>query len=44
MSEEGRYEAMIEFIRSFPTLSGHPPMQMEELSNGIAMFEALEDV
>lgn len=44
MSEESKYEAMVEFIGSFPTLSRNPPLTLEELSDGIAMFEALSDI
>jgi hypothetical protein len=44
MSEESKYEAMVEFIGSFPTLSRNPPLTLEELSDGIAMFEALSDM
>ena len=42
--EEARYRAMIEFVGTFSTLSGNPPETMEELSDGVAIFEALSEM
>mmetsp|Transcript_9049 Transcript_9049/g.12834 ORF Transcript_9049/g.12834 Transcript_9049/m.12834 type:complete len:587 (-) Transcript_9049:56-1816(-) len=42
--EDARYEAMVEFLGCFPTLSGAPPTEISELSDGVAMFEALSEI
>ena len=42
--EEARYRAMAEFIGTFPTLSGPPPTDLSELSDGVAVFEALSEM
>lgn len=41
---EGAYEAMVEFVGSFPTLSGPPPSDISELGDGVALFEALSEM
>ena len=43
-SDEARYGAMVEFIGTFPTLSGLPPQDIGELSDGVAFFEALSEM
>lgn len=42
--DEARYEAMVEFLGCFPTLSGAPPTEISELSDGVALFEALSEI
>jgi len=42
--EEFRYDAMVEFVGSFPTLSGTPPTDIGELADGVALFEALSEI
>ena len=44
MSQDEVYEAMVEFLGTFPTLSGAPPTDIEELSDGVALFEALSEM
>lgn len=44
MSDEARYDAMVEFLGTFPTLSGAPPSDIAELCDGVAMFEALSEM
>mmetsp|Transcript_9908 Transcript_9908/g.14924 ORF Transcript_9908/g.14924 Transcript_9908/m.14924 type:complete len:624 (-) Transcript_9908:99-1970(-) len=44
MSDEARYDAMVEFIGCFPTLSGDSPSSLNDLSDGVTMFEALSDI
>lgn len=44
MSDEERYEAMVEFMGCFPSISGSPPSNLEELSDGVVMFEALSEI
>ena len=44
MSDEERYEAMVEFIGCFPSISGPPPSDLEELNDGVVMFEALSEM
>ena len=41
MSDE---DAMVEFIGTFTTLSGSPPESMSDLSDGVALFEALSEM
>ena len=41
---EGRYRAMVEFLGTFPSLSGSPPAEMADLSDGVALFEVLSDM
>lgn len=42
--DDARYEAMTEFLGTFPTLSGPPPAHLSELGDGVAMFEALSEM
>lgn len=42
--EQARYRAMVEFIGTFPTLSGAPPADISELADGVAIFEALSEM
>lgn len=45
MSEqEARKAAMLEFLGFFPTLSGAPPANFSDLSDGVALFEALSEM
>jgi len=44
MGDEARYAAMVEFLGTFPTLSGAPPKTMEDLSDGVALFEVLSEM
>ena len=41
---EERYDAMLEFLGHFPTLSGPPPSDMKDLSDGVVMFEVLSEM
>lgn len=41
--EEARYRAMVEFIGSFPTVSS-PPVDISEMADGVAIFEALSEM
>lgn len=43
-ADEARYGAMVEFLGTFPTLSGSPPQDISELSDGVALFEALSEI
>eukprot|EP00545_Synedropsis_sp_CCMP1620_P013660 CAMPEP_0119013002 /NCGR_PEP_ID=MMETSP1176-20130426/7736_1 /TAXON_ID=265551 /ORGANISM="Synedropsis recta cf, Strain CCMP1620" /LENGTH=595 /DNA_ID=CAMNT_0006966047 /DNA_START=195 /DNA_END=1982 /DNA_ORIENTATION=+ len=43
-NNDARYGAMVEFIGCFPTISGSPPAGIEELSDGVALFEALSEI
>jgi hypothetical protein len=43
-SNEARYTAMVEFLACFPTLSENPPSNIEELGDGVALFEALSEM
>ncbi|KAG7366431.1 HOOK domain containing protein [Nitzschia inconspicua] len=36
--------AMVEFIGTFPTLSGAPPTEFSDLSDGVALFEVLSEI
>ena len=36
--------ALLEFLGTFPTLSGVPPQALEELADGVALFEALAEL
>lgn len=42
--DEARYSAMVEFIGSFPTLSGDPPSDISDLGDGVIFFEALSEM
>jgi len=39
-----RHHAMVEFLGTFPTLSGAPPVELSDLSDGVALFEVLSEV
>lgn len=36
--------AMVEFLGTFSTLSGAPPESFADLSDGVALFEALSEM
>ena len=38
------HRAMVEFIGTFKTLSGAPPEELSDLSDGVALFEALSEM
>ena len=42
--DDARYGAMVEFIGTFPTLSGAPPGTLADLSDGVALFEVLSEM
>ena len=42
--EEARHKAMVEFVGTFPTLSGSPPEDMADLSDGVVLFEVLSEM
>jgi predicted nucleic acid-binding Zn-ribbon protein len=45
MAEDGaRHEAMVEFLGTFTTLSSAPPETLTDLSDGVALFEALSEI
>mmetsp|Transcript_39224 Transcript_39224/g.44727 ORF Transcript_39224/g.44727 Transcript_39224/m.44727 type:complete len:574 (-) Transcript_39224:295-2016(-) len=47
MSEDeknARYNAMVEFLACFPSLSENPPSSIEDLGDGVALFEALSEI
>jgi hypothetical protein len=44
MSDDAKHAAMVEFLGTFPTLSGTPPKSLDELSDGVALFEALSEM
>jgi|TARA_B110001450_G_C17250531_1_gene331345 hypothetical protein len=39
-----RQHAMVEFLSTFPTLSGTPPTELSDLSDGVALFEVLSEM
>jgi len=39
-----RQRAMVEFLGTFPTLSGAPPLELSDLSDGVALFEVLSEI
>eukprot|EP00546_Thalassionema_frauenfeldii_P006933 CAMPEP_0178920830 /NCGR_PEP_ID=MMETSP0786-20121207/15218_1 /TAXON_ID=186022 /ORGANISM="Thalassionema frauenfeldii, Strain CCMP 1798" /LENGTH=600 /DNA_ID=CAMNT_0020594931 /DNA_START=58 /DNA_END=1860 /DNA_ORIENTATION=+ len=41
---DARCNAMVEFLACFPSLSGNPPSSIEDLSDGVALFEALSEI
>ena len=43
-NDDARYGAMVEFLACFPTISGTPPASIEDLSDGVALFEALSEM
>lgn len=42
--EEARHMAMVEFLGTFPTLTGSPPEDMADLSDGVVLFEVLSEI
>lgn len=43
-NNDARYGAMVEFLACFPTISGTPPSTIEDLGDGVALFEALSEI
>ncbi len=43
-NNDARYGAMVEFLACFPTISGTPPSTIEDLGDGVALFEALSEM
>ena len=43
-SDEERYDAMLEFLGCFPTISGSIPSDIGELNDGVVMFEVMSDM
>ena len=41
---EARHGAMVEFLGTFPSLSGSPPVSLADLSDGVALFEVLSEM
>ena len=39
-----RQHAMVEFLGTFPTLSGAPPSELPDLGDGVALFEVLSEM
>ena len=44
MSDEERYEAMVEFINCFPSISGPAPSTLQDMNDGVVLFEALSEM
>jgi hypothetical protein len=44
MSEEAKHAAMVEFVGTFPTISGTPPKSLQDLSDGVILFEVLSEM
>jgi hypothetical protein len=44
MGDDAKHAAMVEFLGTFPTLSGAPPKTIEELSDGVVIFEAMSEM
>lgn len=42
--DAARQHAMVEFLGTFPTLSGAPPENLSDLSDGVALFEVLSEI
>jgi len=42
--DEFKFEAILQFIGRFPTLSGSPPLKIEDLDDGVALFEILSEI
>mmetsp|Transcript_29256 Transcript_29256/g.79142 ORF Transcript_29256/g.79142 Transcript_29256/m.79142 type:complete len:590 (+) Transcript_29256:201-1970(+) len=42
--DAARQHAMVEFLGTFPTLSGAPPEEFSDLSDGVALFEVLSEI
>jgi hypothetical protein len=43
-ADDAKHAAMVEFLGTFPTLSGIPPKTLDELSDGVALFEVLSEM
>lgn len=43
-NNEARYKAMVEFLGTFPSLTGSPPAEMADLSDGVVLFEVLSEM
>lgn len=43
-NEGARHTAMVEFLGTFPTLTGSPPEEMVDLSDGVVLFEVLSEM
>jgi len=43
-SDDTRYQAMVEFLGTFSTLSGSPPEELSDLGDGVVLFEALSEI
>jgi hypothetical protein len=39
-----KFEAILQFIGRFPTLSGSPPLKIKDLDDGVALFEILSEI
>jgi len=42
--DDARQHAMVEFLGTFPTLSGARPENLSDLSDGVALFEVLSEI
>ena len=42
--DAARHSAMVEFVGTFPTISGAPPKDLADLSDGVALFEVLSEM
>ena len=42
--DDARQHAMVEFLGTFPTLSGARPENLSDLSDGVALFEVLSEM
>jgi protein HOOK3 len=42
--EEAKHAAMVEFVGTFPTLSGARPKALSDLSDGVVLFEVLSEI
>lgn len=42
--DEFKFEAILQFIGRFPTLSGSPPLKIEDLDDGVALSEILSEI
>lgn len=43
-NDSARHAAMVEFLGTFPTLSGAPPETIGDLSDGVVLFEVLSEM
>ena len=42
--DDAKHAAMVEFLGTFPTLSGAPPQTLADLSDGVVLFEVLSEM